>query len=29
MYLKLGDDFIPMLVNAIEPLQLEFSIIEY
>ena len=29
IYLKLGDDFIPMLVNAIQPLQLEFSIIEY
>ncbi|MFK5957779.1 MAG: bacillithiol biosynthesis cysteine-adding enzyme BshC [Lutibacter sp.] len=29
MYLKLGDDFIPMLVKAIQPLQLEFSIIEY
>lgn len=29
IYLKLGDDFIPMLVKAIEPLKLEFSIIEY
>ncbi len=29
MYLKLGDDFIPMLVKAIKPLHLEFSIIEY
>ena len=29
MYLKLGDDFIPMLVKAIKPLYLEFSIIEY
>ncbi|MCF6169127.1 bacillithiol biosynthesis cysteine-adding enzyme BshC [Lutibacter sp.] len=29
MYLKLGDKFIPMLIGAIQPLQLEFSIIEY
>lgn len=29
MYLKLGDDFIPMLVKSIHPLQLEFSVIEY
>jgi len=29
IYLELGSDFIPILMNAIEPLQLEFSIIEY
>jgi len=29
IYLKLGNDFIPMLIDAIQPLQLEFSIIEY
>ena len=28
-YLKMGADFIPMLMDAIDPLQLEFSIIEY
>jgi len=29
IYLILGDEFIPMLINAINPLQLEFAIIEY
>jgi bacillithiol synthase len=29
IYLKLGSDFIPMLIKSIQPLQLEFSIIEY
>lgn len=29
VYLKLGDDFIPMLIKGIKPLQLEFSVIEY
>ncbi|AMC10425.1 bacillithiol biosynthesis cysteine-adding enzyme BshC [Lutibacter profundi] len=29
MYLKLGDQFIPMLIDIMQPLQLEFSIIEY
>ena len=29
IYLKLGCDFIPMLIDAIKPLQLEFSIVEY
>ena len=28
-YLKLGSDFIPMLIDAIDPLQLKFSVIEY
>jgi len=28
-YLKLGNDFIPMLVKGIKPLQLEYGIIEY
>ncbi|WP_456376188.1 bacillithiol biosynthesis cysteine-adding enzyme BshC [Lutibacter sp.] len=29
IYLKLGDDFIPMLLDVIQPLQLEFSVVEY
>jgi uncharacterized protein YllA (UPF0747 family) len=29
IYLKLGDDFIPMLLKSIKPLQLEFTVIEY
>ncbi|PHQ56942.1 MAG: bacillithiol biosynthesis cysteine-adding enzyme BshC [Lutibacter sp.] len=29
IYLKLGSDFIPMLIKMIQPLQLEFSVIEY
>ncbi|WP_456424248.1 bacillithiol biosynthesis cysteine-adding enzyme BshC [Lutibacter sp.] len=29
MYLKLGNQFIPMLIDTMQPLQLEFSVIEY
>ena len=29
IYLKLGTDLIPMLMQALNPLQLEFSVIEY
>ncbi len=28
-YLKLGDEFIPMLLSTLNPLNLEFSVIEY
>ena len=28
-YLKLGEDLIPLLINSLKPLQLEFSIVEY
>ncbi|WP_298286564.1 bacillithiol biosynthesis cysteine-adding enzyme BshC [uncultured Lutibacter sp.] len=29
MYLKLGKELIPILLNSLEPLQLEFTVIEY
>uniref|UniRef100_UPI0035670406 bacillithiol biosynthesis cysteine-adding enzyme BshC n=1 Tax=Lutibacter sp. TaxID=1925666 RepID=UPI0035670406 len=29
IYLKLGNDFIPLLLKSIKPLQLEFTVIEY
>ena len=29
MYLELGDNLIPMLLEALDPLQMEFTIIEY
>ena len=29
IYLKLGNDFIPILMKAIKPLQSEFTVIEY
>ena len=28
-YIKLGEDLIPLLMNSLKPLQLEFSIVEY